>query len=93
LKFFGDQFKRVCQNILVDIASLVFISAALYFISLAGFTLYSSYYRTQGLPTPDSFSMATFQMSSAISSVFAVFFTRKYRCGKKEEEKEEKKGN
>ena len=87
LKFFGNSIKIVCQNILVDLASLVFISAALYFISSAGLTLYTSYYRTAGLPTPDSFSMAMFQLSSAISSVFAVFFTRKYRHGKKEEEK------
>jgi len=86
LKIFGNSgsIKRVCQNILVDIASLIFISAALYFISQAGLTLYSAFYLTQELPPPNAVSIATFQLSSAISSVFAVFFTRKYRWEKKE---------
>src|SRR4030065_2685852 len=62
LKINGDSIRRVLQNILVDLASLVFISAALYFISSAVLMLYTSYYRTAGLATPDSFSLAMSQL-------------------------------
>jgi hypothetical protein len=88
LKLNTENIKRVGINLLVDVASIVFITASLYSASLAGYTLYSSYYKTLTLPTPESFSAASFQLSTAISFVFAVFFTRKYRKdGKKEEVK------
>ena len=75
---------------MVDGASIVFITASLYSASLAAYTLYSSYYKTFTLPTPEAFSAASLQLSTAISFVFAVFFTRKYRKeNKKEAQKRE----
>jgi hypothetical protein len=88
LKLNTDNIKRVGINLLVDAASIVFVTASLYSASLAGYTLYSSYYKTLTLPTPESFSTASLQLSTSISFVFAVFFTRKYRKdGKKDETK------
>jgi hypothetical protein len=78
-----EDVKRVGVNILVDITSIILISASLYSVSLAAYTLYSSFYKTFSFPTPEAFSAASFQLSTAISFVFAVFFVRKYR--KKEE--------
>jgi len=78
-----EDIKRVGTNILVDVASIILISASLYSTSLAAYTLYSSFYKTSSFPTPEAFSAASFQLSTAISFMFAVFFVRKYR--KKEE--------
>jgi hypothetical protein len=78
-----ESAKRVAVNVLVDITSIILISASLYSASLAAYTLYSSFYKTFSFPTPEAFSAASFQLSTAISFVFAVFFARKYR--KKEE--------
>jgi hypothetical protein len=88
IKLNTENLKRISINLLVDAASLVFITASLYSASLAGYTLYLSYYKTLTLPTPEAFSAASLQLSTSISFVFAVFFTRKYRKdGKKEEMK------
>jgi hypothetical protein len=85
LKLDTENIKRVGINLLVDAASIVFITASLYSASLAGYTLYASYYKALTLPTPEAFSAASLQLSTAISFVFAVFFTRKYRKdGKKD---------
>jgi len=88
LKLNTENIKRVGINLLVDAASIIFITASLYSASSAGYTLYSSYYKTLTLPTPEAFSSASLQLSTAISFVFAVIFTRKYRKdGKKNETK------
>ena len=92
LKLDTENIKRVGINLLVDAASIVFITASLYSTSLAGYTLYASYYKALTLPTPEAFSAASLQLSTAISFVFAVFFTRKYRKdGKKDDFSVERK--
>ena len=73
-----ENIKRAGTNLLVDVASIILISASLYSASLAGYTLYSSFYKL-GLPTPEAFSAASFQLSTSVSLVFAILFTRKYR--------------
>ena len=70
--------RRIFINILVDAASVIEIAAAATTASIALLTLYSSYYHTLGLPTPESFSAASTQLAASISFIFAVFFTRKY---------------
>jgi len=79
MKLNTENIKRMGINLLVDAASIIFVTASLYSASSAGYTLYSSYYKTLALPTPEAFSSASLQLSTAISFVFAVFFTRKYR--------------
>jgi hypothetical protein len=79
LKIEVHNIKRVCINILVDAASVLEITAGSSAASMAFMTLYASYYKTNGLPTPEAFSSASFQFATAISFIFAVLFTRKYR--------------
>lgn len=74
-----ENIKKTGTNLLVDVASIILISASLYSASLAGYTLYSSFYKTFSLPTPEAFSAASFQLSTSVSLVFAILFTRKYR--------------
>jgi hypothetical protein len=79
LKLKVDGIKRTLINIGVDIASILLITAACSTGAMGFYTLYSSYYKTLSLPTPESFSAASLQFASTISFMFAVLFTRKYR--------------
>jgi hypothetical protein len=83
LKVEVHNIKRVFINILVDSASVLEIAAASSSASMAFMTLYSSYYKTFTIPAPESFSAASFQFATAISFIFAVLFTRKYRIKEK----------
>lgn len=71
--------KRTIINIGVDVASILLITAACSTGAMGFYTLYSSYYKTGSLPTPENFSAASLQFASTISFIFAVLFTRKYR--------------
>jgi len=74
-----DAVKRTAINICVDVASIILITAACSTGAMGFYTLYSSYYKTLSLPTPESFSAASLQFASSISFIFAVLYTRKYR--------------
>ena len=75
----GKSFKQTGKSLLVDAASVIIFMAITYVFAQGTGTLYTAYYNTRKMPTPDVFSSAATQFTGAISLVYLLLLTRKHQ--------------
>lgn len=91
--------KHRLKNLLVDAASVIIFLAILYIMAQGFATLYTNYYNTGKMPTPDVFQSASTQFTGAIGLVYTLLLTRKHYVVKADatkapnEDKEQSKHN
>jgi hypothetical protein len=78
-KIDGNKWKKAFRNIAVDGACVLIFVAITYSAAQGFVTLYTAYWKTMQMPTPDVFQAAIYQFTAAIGLGYLLLQTKKHR--------------